>query len=172
MSTEETSPRFTAPVAVAYLKERVYVAFTGLAIVLVLYNAPGHQDGAHAFAVLLSGLLGVAVAAFASDVIAHLAVHRHFPHGSELRHLLRSTLGALSTAVVPLILIALAWADVLDLSTALILSAYLYIAILGTVGWLAVRRSHLSGGQKLAAFAMLVALALVVLLIQIFAHGH
>lgn len=172
MSTDRPTSRLDETTAVAYLKERVYVAFTGLAIVLVLYNAPGQLDGAHAFVVLLSGLLGVAVAAFASDVIAHLAVHQHFPYGPELAHLARTSLGALSNAIAPLVLLALAWADVISVMTALILSAYLYIAVLGTVGWLAVRRAHLRAMQKLAALAMLVALALVVLLIQIFAHGH
>lgn len=166
-----TSSAATTSIAVQYLKERIYVSFTGLAIVLVLYNAPGHHDAPHAFFVLLLGLLGVTTAAFTSDVIAHLAVHRHFPHGRELQVLGRVSLSALSTAVIPLILIALAWGEIIDLSTALIISAYLYIGLLGLIGWAAVRRAHLSVGQKLGVATILVILALIVLAIQTLAHG-
>ncbi|MGV9709476.1 hypothetical protein ACWDTI_02265 [Gordonia sp. NPDC003424] len=169
VSTEPTLDKTTA---IAYLKERVYVTFTGLAIVMVLYNTPGLHDARHASAVLLSGLLGVTVAAFASDLIAHLAIHQSYPRGRELVHLINISLGALSLAIVPLVLLGLAWTDVLALSIALIISAYLYIAILGGVVWAAVRRSHLTTGQKLLTSAMILALALVVVVIQIFAHGH
>lgn len=161
-----------APTAVAYLKERVYVSFTGLAIVLVLFDRAEHVDPPAAFTTLLVGLLGVTAAAFASDVIAHLSVHHEFPDAKELLVLLRISLGSLSTAVAPLAMIALAWLGVLRMEPALAIATYIYIAILGVVGWLAVRHAHLRMIQKLIALAMLFALALAVVLIQMLAHGH
>src|SRR5690349_15760521 len=101
---------------VRYFKERVYATFTGLAIILVV-SASGHAEPDHAFFALVLGVIGITAAGFVSDVVSHLAVHQEFPSGAEFAVLLRIAGGALSTVVVPGILILLAWFDVMQLDT-------------------------------------------------------
>lgn len=159
-------------VAVMFLKERVYATFTGLAIVLVVYTSTGHHSAAYAFEILLLGVFAVVLAGFASDGIAHLAVHRTFPHGEDLRTLLRVAASGLGTLLLPLGMITLAWLDVVKLQTALLIAGYIYIGTLGLIGWLAVRRADITWWQKLAALITLVLIGLVVLSIQVLAHRH
>lgn len=158
--------------AVSYLKERVYAAFTGLAIVLVMYRGSDHYNPAYAFEILALGVFAVVLAGFAADGIAYLAVHRHFPVGDDLRIIVGIATGALGTLIFPLILITLAWLDVLQLDTALLIAAYIYLATLALIGWLAVRKAEISWWQKLAALVSLVLIGFVVLAIQVLAHSH
>ena len=59
------------------LKERVYATFTGLAIVLVLRpHEPSPQDATFP---LVIGVLGITVAGFVAEIIAHLGGARPFP---------------------------------------------------------------------------------------------
>ncbi|WP_434969482.1 hypothetical protein [Microbacterium sp. bgisy207] len=64
----------------AYLRERVYATFTGLAIVLVVSQAD-HADADHALLALLFGVLGITIAGLVSDVVSHLAVGGSSPTG-------------------------------------------------------------------------------------------
>ncbi|MEE3852004.1 hypothetical protein VZC37_16800 [Gordonia sp. LSe1-13] len=159
-------------VAVTFLKERVYATFTGLAIVLTLYNGADHHSAAYAFEILSMGVLAVILAGFASDGIAHLSVHRHFPRGNEIRTLLRIAGHALETLVVPIGLIVAAWIGILELDTALLIAGFVYIGTLGLTGWLAVRNAEVTWWQKLAALITLVVIGLIVLSVQVFAHSH
>ncbi|MYR07284.1 hypothetical protein GTV32_13625 [Gordonia sp. SID5947] len=158
--------------AVSYLKERVYATFTGLALVLVMYRGSGHHDAAYAFEILALGVFAVVLAGFAADGIAYLAVHRHFPTGRDLRTIVGISTGALGTLVFPLVLITLAWLDILELDTALLISGYIYIGTLALIGWLAVRKAEINWWQKLAALFTLVLIGFVVLAIQVLAHSH
>ncbi|MFW0782965.1 hypothetical protein AAFP35_00460 [Gordonia sp. CPCC 206044] len=173
---EDTSapeyPDSSTHAQVMYLKERVYAAFTGLAIVLVVYNSADGHDAAYAFEVLLVGVVAITLAGLASDGIAHLAVHREFPHGADLVGILRAAAGALGTMLAPLISIVLAWLDVLTLRTALLVAGYIYIGTLVLIAWLAVRKARVTWWQKLAALVTLALLAFVVLAIQVLAHSH
>ncbi|WP_124708995.1 hypothetical protein [Gordonia insulae] len=166
-------PAEVAPqMAVSFLKERVYATFTGLAIVLVMYRTYDHLTAAYAVEILVLGVVAVVLAGFASDGIAHLAVHQQFPHGKDLRMLFRVALSGLGTLVIPLILITLAGIDVLALDTALLIAGYVYIATLGLIGWLAVRNARITWWQKLAALVTLALIGLIVLAIQVLAHSH
>lgn len=153
-----------------YFKERIYATFTGLAIVLVVGSA-GHPDARHATLALVLGVLGIVVAGFVADVISHLAVHQHLPSGRDLRILLRISGGALSTVIVPGILVGLAWMGVMDLEAALTASAVVYVATLAVVGWFAVRRSMLVWWKQLVVLAGLVLLALLAVALQILAKS-
>ncbi|GAB91999.1 hypothetical protein [Gordonia rhizosphera] len=155
---------------VMYLKERVYAAFTGLAIVLVVRN--GEHGAAYAFEVLLVGVVAITLAGFVSDVIAHLAVHQEFPHGHDLAIMVRAAAGALGSLLIPLGLIGAAWADVMALRTALLIAAFVYIGTLVVIGWLAVRNAQISWWKKLGALVTLALLGFVVLAIQVAAHSH
>ncbi|QKJ20855.1 hypothetical protein [Microbacterium hominis] len=155
---------------VAYFKERVYATFTGLAIVLVVASE-GHAAGAHAFFALVLGVIGVTAAGFASDVIALLAVHREFPRRRAFSVLGRIAAGALSTLLVPAVLIALGWMEIIRLDAALRASAYVYLVTLAVIGWLAVRRARLVWWKQLVALGILVALGGTVILLQTLAHA-
>lgn len=159
-----------APEFVEYFKERVYATFTGLAIILVVSANDAH-DAAHAVLALLLGVVGITAAGFVSGVISHLAVHRDFPGGAELRAQLRIAGGALGTLVTPMILLALAWFGVLPLPAALRAAEIVYVATLAVIGWFAVRRSRLDLWKQLLALTILVTLGLVVVLLQTLAHS-
>jgi hypothetical protein len=150
---------------VAYFKERVYATFTGLALILVI-AAGEHPHPPRALLTLVLGVIGIIAAGFVSDIVSHLAVHRELPNRGEFAILGRIALGGLSTVVVPAILIALAWADVMSMDAALNASAIVYIATLAVIGLVAIRGSKLKWWQQALALVLLLALGLVVIAIQ------
>lgn len=154
------------------LKERMYATFTGLAIVLVQWGHVEHLDASRATYALLIGIVGITAAGFAADVIAHLSVHAAFPTGAEFGRMLRIAGSALASAFVPVLLLVLAWADVLGLEQALRTASIVYLATLAVIGYFAVRRTRLVWWQQLAALAILVALGGLVLALQQLAHEH
>ena len=153
-----------------YFKERVYATFTGLAIVLVVLGN-GRADAAHALSAVVLGVLGITAAGFVSDVISHLAAHHEFPSRRGIALMLKVAGGALGTLIVPVILLALAGFDVLELPTALRAASFVYVATLGLIGWFAVRRSNLEWWKQLLALAILMALGLAVVGLQTLAHA-
>ena len=155
---------------VLYFKERVYATFTGLALVLVLVNAE-HPTPERSFLVLALGVLGITAAGFIADIVSHLAVHRDFPDSTGWIVMLRIAGGALGTAIVPLVLIGLAWLNVMDLAVSLHAATVVYIATLGVIGWFAVRRSKLSWWKQLIALGALLLLGLAVIGLQTLAHS-
>lgn len=154
------------------LKERVYATFTGLAIVLVQLNNAEHLVASNATYALLIGIVGITVAGFAADVIAHMSVHAAFPSGDDIARMLRIAGSALASAVVPLVLLVLAWTDVIELEPALRAASIVYLATLGVIGYFAVRRTRLGFWQQVVALAILVALGGLVILLQQLAHEH
>jgi len=154
------------------LKERVYATFTGLAIVLVQRANVEHITAERATLTLLVGILAISAAGFVADVIAHLAMHHAFPDGAELAGMARVSGTAIASAGVPLVLLVLAVADVLDLEAALRGASIVYLVTLGLIGWWAVRRTRLEWWKQLLALGILVALGGGVILLQQLAHGH
>lgn len=116
-------------------------------------------------------MLGIVVAGFVADIVSHLAVHQHLPDGRDMRILLRIAGGALSTVIVPGILLILAWSGVLELEGAIRASVIVYLVTLGLVGWFAVRRSLLPWWKQLLVLAVLIVLALGAVFIQILAKS-
>lgn len=154
------------------LKERVYATFTGLAIVLVQHSNVAHLDAARATLTLLVGIVAITAAGFVADVIAHLAVHEAFPDRAETGRMVRVSGTALASAALPLLLLALAWAGVMELEPALRISSIVYLATLGVIGYAAVRRTRIAWWKQLVALGILVALGAGVVLLQQLAHGH
>jgi hypothetical protein len=154
------------------LKERVYATFTGLAIVLVQQANADHLLPSQATFALAIGIAGITVAGFVADVIAHLAVHGAFPTAEELRTMLRVAGEALASASLPLVLLVLAWIGILELEGALRAAAILYVATLGFIGYLAVRRTGARWWKQLVALGILMALGVAVIGLQQLAHAH
>lgn len=154
------------------LKERVYATFTGLAIVLVQHANVEHVSAPRAAVTLLVGIVAITAAGFVADVIAHLAVHAAFPDRDELGRMLRIAGSAVASAAVPLILLALAAFGVFELEGALRAASIVYLATLGLIGYVAVRRTRVAWWKQLVALGALVALGLAVVVLQQLAHGH
>ena len=152
-----------------YFKERVYATFTGLAILLVV-----GLEGAsisHAVAALFFGVLGITVAGMVADIITHLALHKQFPRGRDMRVLLTVAGGALATVVVPGILLLLGVLGVISERFAIIAGIGVYVVTLALIGWLAVRRAKVPWWKQLIALALLLVLGLAVIGLQAFAHA-
>ncbi|WP_285043094.1 hypothetical protein [Plantibacter sp. LMC-P-059a] len=154
-----------------YLKERVYATFTGLAIVLVLAANVEHHDAADALFSLVIGVVGITLAGLVAEMIAHLTAHGAFPDQAGWRTMLRIAWGSLLTVATPTILLVLAVVGVMEVATSLRVSAIVYLITLGLSGWFAVRRARLTIWQQLIALAALVLLGVLVIGVQVLAHG-
>lgn len=155
---------------VLLFKEFVYASFTGFAIITVVAIG-GHHDPAQALVALVLGVVGIIVAGFVADIVAHTAVHGVMPEAREFGLLAGVGVGGLLTAVVPVILLALAALGLMDLEDSLIASVIIYIVTFGGVGWLAIRGATLSWWKQLIALACLIAVGFAVVGIQALAHG-
>ena len=154
------------------LKERVYATFTGLAIVLVQHANVEHVSATRATLTLLVGIIAITAAGFVAGVVAYLAYHSAFPDRDELGRMLRVSGSAIASAAVPLVVLALAAFGVLELEPALLTASILYLAALGLVGYVAVRRTKAAWWKQLVALGILVALGVSVIVLQQLAHGH
>ena len=152
------------------LKERVYITFTALAVVLALRADVAHETVAGAAFTLTVAVVGTLLAVFVADVVAHITVHEALPSRAELRHMTVVVLGAAETLVIPLLIIALAALDVLTLDVALTASVVVLVVTLVAVGYLAVRRLRLPLGQRLLVLLAESALGLAVVGLELLAH--
>jgi hypothetical protein len=151
------------------LKVRVYATFTGLAIVLVLRSHESTPQAA-TFSLVI-GVLGITVAGFAAEVIAHLAAHASLPDRRELGRMFRVASGAFASVGVPVVLLLLSWPDWITLTGALQAATWVYLATLALIGWAAVRRTDLSWWKQSLALGALVLLGGIVIVLQLLAHA-
>ena len=170
-STRAARQRPTPEQLVPYLKERIYVSFIGLAVLLALTTHAAETEPLTAVTSLLIAAVGAGSAGLASEIIAHLGVHGHLPKAAEFGHLVRVSSGALATVVLPVLVLLLAVAGWLPVETALVVAIAVMALTLGAVGYLAVFRSTLRWWTKLAVFFALLVFGLVVILVQLLAHG-
>lgn len=150
------------------LKERVYVTFTALAVVLALRTHP--EEGAPARTLAIT-VLGTLLAAFVADVVAHVAVHAALPDRRELRLMVGVSSGALAGVAVPLVFVGLGGAGVWEVSTALTAAVVALVAALAGIGWIAVRRVRLPRRYKLLVLLAEVVLGCLVVGVELLAHG-
>jgi hypothetical protein len=156
---------------VSYLKERVYVSFISLAVLLALSTHPSETSPVLAIGTLVIAAVGAALAGLVSEIIAHLAVHGTLPGGADLRHLLRVSSGALATVVLPAVVLLLAELGLLDIETALTVAVALLAVTLGAVAFLSVARAKLAWWKKLAVSFVVLVLGVLVIAVQVLAHG-
>jgi len=150
------------------LKERVYITFTALAVVLALREhaeSPGVVIGT-----LVIGVVGALLAVFVADVVSHIATHAALPDARELRHMTAVSFGALGVLVAPLLLLALAAAGAWELDSALLVTTFVLVGTLVAVGYAAVRRVRLPAWQKLLVLLAEFALGVVVVGLELLAH--
>ncbi|MFJ2747630.1 hypothetical protein [Streptomyces sp. NPDC087297] len=142
----DREPRFAA----ARLKERLYATITMIAVVIGLAGSE-HISAPGAAATVLTTAVGLWLAALVADQQAHRVVHGRLATGHELRRMLSISSPLLLSAVGPLVLIASAALGVMEVDTALLVSAGVSIAGLFTWGWYGGIR--MGGGTGLALLA-------------------
>jgi hypothetical protein len=167
-------PRDIQPAAhqlVPYLKERIYVSFIGLAVLLALNVHAEDTEAVTAVASLVIAAVGAGLAGLISEIVAHLAVKGSLPDAAEMRFLVRVSSGSLATVVVPVVVLLLAALGVLSVPLALTVASWVMTVTLGAIGYIAVFRADLAWWKKLAVFVGLVLFGLVVVGVQLLAHG-
>lgn len=152
------------------LKERIYVCFVALAVVLALH-AQGDVDGWTAFGTLTVTVLGTLLAVLTADLLSHMVVHQRRMTRDEFAHALSTSLGTIGTIAVPAVLVVLAALGALPVERALMSSAFVLVLSLVVVSYLAIRRLPLRVWQKALALTAEAALGLLVIALQLLAHG-
>jgi len=152
------------------LKERVYVTFAALAVVLTL-RSHGDVTAGVAATTLLITVGGTLLAVLLADVVSHIAVHAALPTAAEARHMVAVCTGALGVLVLPMIFVGVAASGSWTVDGALRASTIALVASLGVVGWLAVRRVALPAWQKVLVLVAEVALGVAVVALELLAHG-
>lgn len=151
------------------LKERIYISFTALAVVITLASH-GHVSAGEAAVTLLVTVVGTLLAVFAADMISHIVVHGSLFTGEELREAVGTSFGALFGVALPFILLGLAALGWWEVQTALYASAVALLAALVIIGWVAVRRVPLTWYQRLIVLGGEAALGLAVIGLKLLAH--
>lgn len=166
-SDDQPSPQEMA----SRLKERVYVTFTALAVLLAM-NLHSHDPKPGASAVsLLVTVAAILLAGLVADLISHSTVHAALPTRAELRHQLEVAWGAGGAIVGPLILLGLSALGVFSTSMALIWGQWMLVAALAFFAWLSLRRSKLGFWRTLWLMFVLVVVGVVVIALQLLAHS-
>lgn len=153
----------------AQLKERVYITFTALSVVLALRSHP--QSAGAAAATLAIAVFGTLLAVFLADVVSHVSVHAALPDRHELRHMAHVSFGALGVIVVPFIFIGLAAAGVWSIKTGLHAAAIGLVVSLIAIGFAAIRRTALPAWQRLVVLFAEFLLGAAVIGLEVLAHG-
>jgi hypothetical protein len=152
-----------------HLKERIYVTFTALAVVLALREH--HEAGGHVLAVFAITLAGTVLAVFIADAISHLVVHAALPPRAELRHVARVSFGAFGGLVVPTAFLVLGALGTWEPDRALRAATIALVATLAAVAWIAVRRVRLPWWQRVVVLTAELLLGFAVVALEVLAHG-
>lgn len=151
------------------LKERIYIAFATLAVLVALR---GHlADAGESIATIVVTVLGLVLAVFVADMLAHFVVHRQAASTAEVRQAIRSSFGAAGVAIVPVVLLAGAALGLWSTDTALLAGQLVVVGALVVVAYLAVRRVPMRPWQRVLALAAEGAIGLLVVTVQVAAHG-
>jgi len=156
---------------VPYLKERIYVTFIGLAVLLALGGHGAETDPLTAVSSLVIAAVGAGLAGLISEIVAHLAVKGNLPDAAEMRFLVGVSAGALATVILPVVILLLALVGWIDTQLALDIAVWVMAITLGAIGYMAVFRASLPWWTKLAVFGGLLLFGLVVVGVQLLAHG-
>ena len=152
------------------LRERVYVGFTALAVLLALSTHAHDLAPAAAATTLFITVLGVLLAGFGADLVAYVVAHSAVPGWAEVRQMVRVALGGLTSVAVPLVLIGLAGLGVMRLPRALAVSQVVLLVTFGVIGLVALRRVRLPLWQRAALIAALIAVGVLAVLLEYAAH--
>lgn len=152
------------------LRERIYVTFTALAILMALNGHGEELEPTSVLWTLVISVVGVLLAGLASDLVSHMIVHNTLPSGLEFRHMLAVASRALGVLVVPVIALVLAATDVIGTRPAMIAAIVSLIISLAVVARIAVSRTGLPGWKQLVVLVVIVALGVLVVFVEQLVH--
>ena len=152
------------------LKERVYVTSTALAVTITYERDAGHATVVGAALTLLLTVFGTIIAVFVADVIAHMVRDGALPSGRDLAHVCYVSFGSSGVVVVPMGILGISAAGVLDVEAALRAISATLAGTLVVVTLLAVRRLRVGLWRKALALAITTALGLAALGIELGVH--
>ena len=153
------------------LKERVYASFTGLSVVTVMVLAGEPPLAQDAFVTLAAAIIGISIAGFVAEVLAHLVSHKRLPGRTERRTMVRIAGGALASASAPLLALLAAWMGWISIELALQTGIGIYFFTLAAVAFIAAHRTRLPWRQKVVALGGLLGLGALVVGVLAVAHG-
>ncbi|WP_460783054.1 hypothetical protein [Microbacterium tumbae] len=152
------------------LKERIYLTFTALAV-LITMGSHGRPTAGEVALTLFITAAGMLLAILVADIVSHLVVHETFMTRTELRHAVSVSLGAFTALVTPFLFLGLAGLRVWSVETAVRAGVIALVATLVLIGWIAIRRVPLTWWQRIVALAGEAALGLAVVGLELLAHG-
>ena len=155
----------------ASLKERVYISFTSLAVVLALRSHADETTPGAAAATLSIVVIGSLLGIFVADLLSHLTVHEKLPSGQELHYMVAISTEALSVLVTPLLLLTAASLGLLSTAAALQWAIVVLVVTLFVIGYLAIRRLELPIRHKAVIVFAEVVLSLLVIGLELLAHN-
>ena len=163
-----TLPPEEARKLVDRLKERVYVTFTALAVVLALQS---HDETAvRAEITLLITVGGTLAAVFTADLVAHVTVHGALPTRADVVHMASVTSSGAAAVFLPVLFLLAAIFGWITVETALSLSAAALTLSLIAISYLAARRVTLDRGQRYIVIFAEFVLGGVVIALELLAH--
>ncbi|MCX6501336.1 MAG: hypothetical protein NT132_02850 [Microbacterium sp.] len=152
------------------LKERIYLTFTALAVLLAL-GAHGHVSAGEALRTLAVTVLGMLLAILVADVVSHMVVHERAMVPAEYRHALATSFGALGALVIPFVFLTLSAFGLWQIEGALRGAVVALVVALIVIGLSAIRRLRLRWWQRLIALGAEAVVGIAVIGLQILAHG-
>jgi hypothetical protein len=152
------------------LKERIYVAFTALAVILTLRVHGAHPTTSAAFGTLAVAMMSTVCAVYVADLLSHMVAHARVPARPEHGRIVASTLGAVAVALPPLACIALSGTGVYDTSTGLLAATVITVVTLTSIGVMAVRRLDVPRHHRIAILVAEGLMAVAVLALGLLAH--
>jgi len=155
----------------AVLKERIYITFTSLAVVMALGSHADELTAGAAAVTLLIAVVGTLLAVFVADLVAFIAIHTTVPDRAELGHMASVSIRALGVVGLPMIFVGLAGLGVWEVARALRASTIALIISLVAIGYVAVRRVRLPLGQRLIVLFAEFGLGVAVVALELLAHA-
>lgn len=153
------------------LKERVYISFTSLAVVLALQSHAAETTPLAAGATLSIVVIGSLLGIFVADLLSHLTVHAKPPSADELHHMIAVSAEALGVLVMPLLFLAAAGLGLWSTAQALRWAIVVLVVTLVVIGYLAIRKLNLPFRHKAVIVLAEVFLSLVVIGLELLAHN-
>lgn len=154
----------------AALKERVYIAFTVLAVIIAMRTHDVHPSAIAALETIAIAVVATIVAVYVADLISSMVVHERLPRRDEHRRILAGTLGAGVVALPPLACIALAVAGAYSVSGGLLAAMLVTLITLIGIGIVAVRNLRLRRSHKVIVLTAETVLALGVVALELWSH--
>ncbi len=152
------------------LKERIYVTFTILAVLIALRTHDDHPSATAAIGTLVVAVAATVVAVYIADLLSHMIIHSRLPELAEHRRIILSTLGASTVALPPLACLAPAAFGLYEVGIGLSAGTAISVATVAAIGFLAVRKLALPRRQRFVILAAELVLVILVIALELLSH--